>query len=311
MGAYKYLMISFALCNILYASTEFISKPDVHIYANTYMAYSRGFLKHEMPWGFLSLCVFIGMYGMNTALLATHFIYRYILLCRLNLHFILTQSISGLVAGSSVLFWGFTYGSITYYCFCATEEFYRYAGPNVQEILHEDIRELSLFCVFAYEVIQDTAIIYWRPTIGLFIMVVMMSVSFTVMVLCGIMMCRTLRKTTMSKKSKSVQKQLLKALVVQAIVPFLMSYLPRFAMFFFVLMGYPAFRIYTLVPLIMTSYTVIDPITIILFVRDYREAVSCAHRKYLPNAQVAQSASAKLSLNTNVHFANPVSAPSC
>lgn len=178
----------------------------------------------------------------------------------------------------------------------------------------------------------------------------MMSVSFTVMVLCGIMMCRTLRKTTMSKKSKSVQKQLLKALVVQVLCllethwPVLSKWREQrcrqsspsscricrvlqcssSSLWGILRSGKAAFgvnsvspvpkwcfRIYTLVPLIMTSYTVIDPITIILFVRDYREAVSCAHRKYLPNAQVAQSASAKLSLNTNVHFANPVSAPSC
>ncbi|VDO67698.1 unnamed protein product [Heligmosomoides polygyrus] len=66
MGTYKHLMISFALCNILYASTEFVS--------------NHGFLRHAVPWGFLSLCAFIAMYGMSTALLATHFMYRYILL---------------------------------------------------------------------------------------------------------------------------------------------------------------------------------------------------------------------------------------
>uniref|UniRef100_A0A183FHM1 G_PROTEIN_RECEP_F1_2 domain-containing protein n=1 Tax=Heligmosomoides polygyrus TaxID=6339 RepID=A0A183FHM1_HELPZ len=65
------------------------------------------------------------------------------------------------------------------------------------------------------EVIQNVTVIYWHPTIGLFLIVVMMSVSFTVMVVCAIKMYRSLKKTTMSKKLKSVETQLLKALVVQ------------------------------------------------------------------------------------------------
>ncbi|RCN50923.1 hypothetical protein ANCCAN_02936 [Ancylostoma caninum] len=45
------------------------------------MAYSNGFLAHARPWGFLSLCLFIAMYGMNTAVLTLHFVYRYFIIC--------------------------------------------------------------------------------------------------------------------------------------------------------------------------------------------------------------------------------------
>ncbi|VDO67694.1 unnamed protein product [Heligmosomoides polygyrus] len=206
------------------------------------MAYSHGFLNQLQPWGFLSLCFFIGMYGMNTALLTMHFIYRYIVLCRSNLHPILKRKSSGACCVISVVTWGFFYGFITFYCFCANEDFYRYAGPSVLETLGEDIRNLSFFCVFTYEVILNITIMYWHPTIGLFLIVVMMTTSFSVMVVCAIKMHRTLRKASMSQKSRALQTQLLKALVVQAVVPFLMSYLPRFLMFFFVIMGYPPFK---------------------------------------------------------------------
>ncbi|VDL66819.1 unnamed protein product [Nippostrongylus brasiliensis] len=79
---YKILMLCSATCNILYGITQFISKPTVLIHGVSYMAYSDGFIRRLKPWAFLSLCLFIGMYGMNTALLAVHFIYRYLVLCR-------------------------------------------------------------------------------------------------------------------------------------------------------------------------------------------------------------------------------------
>ncbi|EYC02900.1 hypothetical protein Y032_0097g3009 [Ancylostoma ceylanicum] len=93
------------------------------------------------------------------------------------------------------------------------------------------------------------------------------------MIVCGVKLVRQLRKVAMSAKTISVQKQLLKALITQAIIPFFMSYTPRFLMFFFVIMGYPPLRIYSFVPLIVTMYTVLDPIAITFFIHEYREAV--------------------------------------
>ncbi|RCN50924.1 hypothetical protein ANCCAN_02937 [Ancylostoma caninum] len=52
-----------------------------------------------------------------------------------------------------------------------------------------------------------------------------------------------------------------------------MSYTPRFWMFFSVQMGYPPLGIYAFVPLIVTMYTVLDPMAIIFFIHEYRRAV--------------------------------------
>ncbi|CAJ0605828.1 unnamed protein product [Cylicocyclus nassatus] len=65
----------------------------------------------------------------------------------------------------------------------------------------------------------------------------------------------------------------------EAAIPFLLAYLPRFVMFFAVIMGYPPPRIYSFVPLVITLYTVLDPIAIIIFIKDYRRAVGKLIRK--------------------------------
>ncbi|KIH69260.1 hypothetical protein ANCDUO_00398 [Ancylostoma duodenale] len=65
------------------------------------------------------------------------------------------------------------------------------------------------------EVANDLTIIYWKPTLGLFAIVVMMFITFTIMIVCGVKLVRQLRKVAMSAKTISIQKQLLRALITQ------------------------------------------------------------------------------------------------
>ncbi|RCN50926.1 7TM chemoreceptor [Ancylostoma caninum] len=272
IGIYKYMIISFALCNIVYSSTEFGTKPAIHIHGNSYMAYNTGFLADLQPWGFLSLCFFIAMYGVNTAVLALHFVYRYFLICRPT-QMKLFELPHVLLCAIPVLGWGYIYGFITFYCFSANEEFYNYAQYSVLEKLGRDIRDLSFFCVFTYEAVDGKTTIYWKPTLGLLAIVVMMLFTFAIMVVCGVKIVLQLRKVAMCAKTISIQKQLLRALITQATIPFFMSYIPRFLMFFFVIMGYPPLEIYAFVPLVVTSYTMLDPVAIIVFIHEYRAAI--------------------------------------
>ncbi|CAJ0588182.1 unnamed protein product [Cylicocyclus nassatus] len=127
--------------------------------------------------------------------------------------------------------------------------------------------------IFEETTSDGTTIINYENATALFLITVMMIITFSIMVICGVLTARMLRKTTMSKKMFEIQKQLLKALTVQALIPFALAYMPRFVMFFFVVMGYPPLKIFSYTPLIITLYTVLDPIAIILFVNHYRLAV--------------------------------------
>ncbi|WKY07941.1 hypothetical protein Q1695_007439 [Nippostrongylus brasiliensis] len=269
---YKILMLCSATCNILYGITQFISKPTVLIHGVSYMAYSDGFIRKLKPWAFLSLCLFIGMYGMNTALLAVHFIYRYLVLCRGNRLNCLTSTAAAALWATAVLMWGVAYFLITFYCFCATDAFYEYAEEAVFDEIGKNIRKLSFFCVFSYQSNGSTTIIYWPATIGISVIIAMMVFTFGIMVYCGIAVVICIQKCSMSAKTRSLQSQLVRALIVQGTAPFLIAYLPRLLMFYYVLMGYPPQRFYTYVPMLVTMYSYIDPIANIVLIRDYRSA---------------------------------------
>ncbi|XGW26563.1 hypothetical protein V3C99_007292 [Haemonchus contortus] len=271
---YKNIMTSFAVCNIGFASMEFIAKPGIFIYGTSLMTFSHGIFQSVKPWGFLSLCAFIGMYGVNTALLTLHFAYRYIALCRRHSLRIFHETSSVTIIISTVLSWGFVYGFITFYCFAATDDYYEYANSSVYAKFGVDAHSLSFFCIFTHKVVGRVTTIYWSSTLGLGLIFLMMIITFALMLFCGIRMYQTLKKTPMSTKSKALQTQLLKALVVQATIPFFTSYLSRVLMYTSVIMGLPPLSVYSFTPLVVSIYTVIDPIAIMFFVCDFRQTVN-------------------------------------
>ncbi|VDO71533.1 unnamed protein product, partial [Haemonchus placei] len=80
---YKHMMTCFAICNIAFVLTEFTAKPVLRKQSEAMNVLStHGLFERAKPWGLLSLCLFMGMYGINTALLSLHFVYRYIAVCR-------------------------------------------------------------------------------------------------------------------------------------------------------------------------------------------------------------------------------------
>ncbi|PIO73230.1 7TM chemoreceptor [Teladorsagia circumcincta] len=271
---YKNIMTCFAVCNIGFAGAEFIAKPGIHIYGTSLMTFSHGILQRMKPWGLLSLCVFIGMYGVTTALLSLHFVYRYVAVCRQHLLRMFQKTTCVVAIILIILSWGIIYGFISFYCFAATDEYYKYANPSVYAKFGEDAHNLSFFCIFTYEVKGNATTIYWSSAIGLGTIYVMMLFTFVLMIFCGVQMYRTLRKSSMSQKSKKLQTQLLKALVVQAVIPFFTSYLSRTVMYTSVVIGLEPLPIYAFTPLVVTIYTVADPIAIMFFVCDFRQTVT-------------------------------------
>nr|CDJ94889.1 7TM GPCR domain containing protein [Haemonchus contortus] len=169
------------------------------------------------PWGFLWLCLFIGVYGLNTALLALHFVYRYIVVCRQQLSHIFQETSSVVIVILSVISWGFIYSLITFVCFAANEDCYEYINPSFYEKFGEDLHNLSFVCVFTHKVEPNTTTIYWLPTIGMGLNFIMMIATFALMFFCGFKIYRALKKSSMSQKSKVLQTQLLKAVAIQSL----------------------------------------------------------------------------------------------
>ncbi|CAJ0588416.1 unnamed protein product [Cylicocyclus nassatus] len=216
IGTYKYLLASFSLCNILYSSFEYASKPAVHIYGTSCIIYNNGLYEDSPKWGTVMLCCFYSMYGMGTALLALHFLYRYFIVCRpeRSTYFELPCIALWIIP---MLLWGLLYAFLAYYSSGPTEEIYNYAEESVRNTLHRELRKMAFFCMFTHKVEDGEVTIYWRASVGLALSTVMLIFTFGLMVICGMKIMRTLREMVMSKKAVALQKQLLAALIVQVL----------------------------------------------------------------------------------------------
>ncbi|VDO71536.1 unnamed protein product [Haemonchus placei] len=128
--------------------------------------------------------------------------------------------------------------------------------------------------LFVQEKVGDLLVIYWSNTIGIFLTLAMMAITFALMLVCGIATYRTLKKSTLSPKTKALQTRLLKALTIQVFFSW-----RHFTVFTqaTMLMSYN-FRWYSFTPLIVTMYTVLDPIVVMLFLCDYRKTLKSLRR---------------------------------
>ncbi|VDO91080.1 unnamed protein product [Heligmosomoides polygyrus] len=161
IGSYKYLMIWFAVINILYSFAEFISKPTIFVFGYSYIAYSKGYLTDYQNTGFYLLCFFMTMYGMNTAVLSLQFIYRYLFVCRHTFTFLIEEKRYIFMWIMAVLAWGATYGFITYYCFHPTAEYYKYARNFIMSELALSVEDMTFYSVFVYILKETYMILYW------------------------------------------------------------------------------------------------------------------------------------------------------
>lgn len=80
--------------------------------------------------------------------------------------------------------------------------------------------------VYTQERIGDETIIFWSSSAGLFVIVLMMLITYLIMIACGIRVCRTLKVSSISQKSKKLQAEMLRALIVQVCDAVFFSSLP-------------------------------------------------------------------------------------
>ncbi|PAV56337.1 hypothetical protein WR25_21321 [Diploscapter pachys] len=103
------------------------------------------------------------------------------------------------------------------------------------------------------------------------------SVTFTVMIYCGYKSQKALNKfeTMLSSSTRALQKSLLKALVIQAMVPLCLAYIPCWATFSLPLMPFEVSRV-TVNNAVITAVTlfpICDCIVIIYYVKAFRDTL--------------------------------------
>ncbi|EFO91208.1 hypothetical protein CRE_03418 [Caenorhabditis remanei] len=79
---YRVMMICFSVYSIFYATVETLTLPVLHIQGSGILFYVNSILKENVKWGVVIITLYCGSFAFCISTLATHFIYRYIAVCR-------------------------------------------------------------------------------------------------------------------------------------------------------------------------------------------------------------------------------------
>lgn len=100
------------------------------------------------------------------------------------------------------------------------------------------------------------------------------SICMIIVLFCGISTFRKLRTLRhYSKRTTNLQNQLFKALVTQTIIPVVTMFIPAAVMMLAPLFEVTLGSYEVLVMPVITTYPCVDPIVVIFFVKDYRQAI--------------------------------------
>ncbi|CAL2043953.1 unnamed protein product [Caenorhabditis brenneri] len=198
-GSYKYIMMSYAVFSIVYAVVEIMTRPVMHLHGACMFIYVDSFLKFEKPIALFLVGLYCATFGMCVNLLATHFVYRFFVICRpQDMHHFQGVNLLKvyLIPVVSSIGW---YHNVTILM-----------GPT------------------DYNDTNEILVISWEDFISAFICCGIMQSCFLTMIICGWKTYRKMESVggTMSKKTKELNSQLFRTLVIQTLIPLCIMFAP-------------------------------------------------------------------------------------
>ncbi|KAK6053069.1 hypothetical protein COOONC_09426 [Cooperia oncophora] len=82
VGNYKYIMLSFAVFNVLYSIVNIVLLPAIHIHERAFLVFATRLESLPPDIGRIFTVLFCSMFAQSLFLLAVHFTYRYVHIIR-------------------------------------------------------------------------------------------------------------------------------------------------------------------------------------------------------------------------------------
>ncbi|CAD6190265.1 unnamed protein product [Caenorhabditis auriculariae] len=289
LGNYRYLMMCFSFFAIFYSAIDVFVQPTIHIHGTTFMVFqSLETFGVPKTVGAALCALYCSCYGMTIVLLAVHFVYRYFAVCRTHLLF-LFEGWFFMIWPCIVIGFGTDWGLTSYFLEPETPASNEYVKETILE--HYALRMDQIAYVgphyFMYD--KDGKKSYNVVScLGILNLMKIIGISFGTVFFCGISTYRKMQSqsSTATKKTRDLQKQLFKALVVQTVIPVIFMYIPVSILFISPFFELEIGAATSFVAVTLALYPALDPLAVIYFVRDYRNAVAqwlCTPRKYTQN----------------------------
>ncbi|PIC23545.1 hypothetical protein B9Z55_017217 [Caenorhabditis nigoni] len=276
MGNYKYLLIIFAVFDVLYSISEILTPIGVTGNKHGFVVFlTEGpFFEHpEIGQHVMSnRCGFI---SLSYALLIIHFVYRYMALFHPEKLHIFFRPIGILTAILFLLAHAASWSLICQQCLAGNEEIREILADEFLKDFGADSKKLPMLTALYYDATDYIRIRSW---IGIFLLTITSFYSMSVYFVLGFKIMRKISvmqsSNKLSKNSIRLQKQLFQTLIIQTCIPIVASFLPTviswYAPIFFINMEWWNTNVATVA---LAAFPFIDPLAVIYLIPSYRNAL--------------------------------------
>ncbi|CAI5452284.1 unnamed protein product [Caenorhabditis angaria] len=270
LGSYKYLIIFYALIELMVAFVVMISKIAAHSIPDCFILFVQiGADQKKLGQFYIMQCVLL--YAFMIGILAVHFLYRYFAVChRSKLYYF---------EGVSLMHWvSFMFSLavlITSLKYFFMGEFY-----EKTQLLRN---EISINYNLKMEQIAYNGPLYYLDKFQYSSYATMLIISFfilisgSIMVYCGYKCHKELQTPgyKFSSDTLNIQKEMYTALIAQAAVPTILMYFPLESLFFLPMFGIKTGFYSNYAIGLATIFTSLDQIVMILVIKDFRIFFCC------------------------------------
>ncbi|PIC19492.1 hypothetical protein B9Z55_025025 [Caenorhabditis nigoni] len=268
-GRYRVLMIVFSIFAMIYSLVMMCKGRSLCVCSNGPFTMYRSI-------GVPLLSIYCGSFGMCISLLALHFFYRYIAICKPEkLYYFEGKRIIFTLIPCFVIF--VVWSLLVYFFMDVNEEKERIYHNILMKNYGLDSRKVAFISMLYKSRANGSVEEHWNThdLIPFFSTCGIMSVCFNMIIFCGTQSLRQMKNSQihMSERTKELNRQLLWTLGMQTLLPLITMYLP--ASCFIVL---PIFGIELGVGANKTGaflgmYPALDPLIAILLIKDFRNHV--------------------------------------
>ncbi|CAJ0564315.1 unnamed protein product, partial [Mesorhabditis spiculigera] len=215
VGKYSYLLFSFSLCNFLYTVVDIFFVPTTILEGRTWMLVTLSPLFENPFLNYIPLMLYVCLFSQSVLLLMFQFVYRYAMVTRVA--WTLDTHLSMGVVHEDV--------------FAEMSGIYqRQFDGNLSAIG---------YLGQSYDPSANSRL--WVAYFGTCNLLAMLAVSWAVIIYSGWKVYKTLHASSkvISEKTRRLQKELFKALIIQLTIPLFFNYTPMGVLFFSAMIGIP------------------------------------------------------------------------
>ncbi|UMM34410.1 hypothetical protein L5515_007503 [Caenorhabditis briggsae] len=275
IGNYKYLMIYICVFEILYTILGVITKPFVHSYTSRVIVivdvknsmFSRSVNK-------ILNSLICGFYGCSVSIFAIHFMYRYGALDKsYQKHF---KGWKMFVLCCIPILYGIIWGLTMHFIFEEDKEFTEFIRKDIWDLFELPVEDIVYTGSYYYpEDKNGIQAMNWRAAGGMAVLWFVIGSSTITVIYFGLscyFKIKNVSKVSGGGFSKSLQRQLFRALVMQAAIPLLLLYIPCSIVFVCPLIQIDLGNMSAFISVSVAIYPAIDPLPTLIVIKNYRKA---------------------------------------